>query len=286
MAFTNIFKHADYNKILEEKGYVSLPYLNEEELDKILKFFRSKHPDLPKGMYASSHAPDFSFRKEMNDFIQENTQRAANATFEKTRLLGATFMVKSKGENGRLDPHQDWSIVDESKFNSYNIWLPLVDVNEENGTLLILPNSHQLFENIRGLNIPSSFQNVQKEVWKYLIPINMKAGEALVYDHRLLHASAINQTNSPRIAIVGGLIPEAAEMRYYFGRENYIEAYACGPEFYFSQDIGKGPAGLEMISSQTNNNPVISEVQLKNTYEKRPSFKDLIKKLFSAKKAN
>jgi ectoine hydroxylase-related dioxygenase (phytanoyl-CoA dioxygenase family) len=43
-------------------------------------------------------------------------------------------MVKSKGENGSLHPHQDWNIVDEREFNSYNIWLPLVDVNAENGT--------------------------------------------------------------------------------------------------------------------------------------------------------
>lgn len=280
MPFTKIFVEETYNETLQKDGYVVIPFLNAEEIKILTNFFYANHPQLPEGMYASSHAPDFSFRQKMNEEITRVCKRAVDVTFQNATPLGATFMVKSKGEHGSLHPHQDWSIVDESQFNSYNIWLPLVDVNEENGTLLILPDSHSMLNNTRGLNIPSSFENVEKDVWQYLVPLNMKAGEALVYDHRLLHASGINKTNTPRLVIVYGLIPADAGMRYYFGRNGMIEEYECAPDFYFSQQINEGPVGLTMLTNKPNRNPIVEPESIKNGYGKSRSVLSRIAEYF------
>jgi ectoine hydroxylase-related dioxygenase (phytanoyl-CoA dioxygenase family) len=258
----NIFKQSSLNQALEENGYVIVPFLSEEEIIALQKFFFEHHPILPEGMYASSHSPDFDLRQKMNNAIRQKCARAIEQTFVNCTPLGATFMVKSKGANGSLKPHQDWSIVDEKRFNSYNIWLPLVDVNEKNGTLLILPKSHSFIENIRGLNIASSYEQVENEVWKYLLPLNVKAGDAVVYDHRLLHASGINKTNQTRLTVVYGIVPEKAEMLYYFGNKGKIEVYQCTPEFYFSQEINQGPIGLEQIAVLDNNNPLVTPKEL------------------------
>lgn len=262
MAFTKIFSEETHNTTLQTQGYAIVPFLNTEEIKSLTDFFYAHHTQLPDGMYASSHAPDFSFRQKMNEEIKRICKRAVEITFQNATPLGATFMVKSKGENGSLHPHQDWNIVDEMQFNSYNIWLPLVDVNEQNGTLLILPNSHSIYKNVRGLNIPSSFEKVEKEVWQYLIPLNMKAGEALVYDHRLLHASGVNKTNTPRLVIVYGLIPVQATMRYYYGRDKMIEEYDCTSDFYFNKTITNGPGSLKLNRKFANNNEVMNVEQL------------------------
>jgi hypothetical protein len=280
MPFVNILTDTEKNDLLREQGYAVVPFLNKEEIQSITQFFYAHHPYLPDGMYASSHAGDFDFRQKMNEEIKRVCQRAVDVTFQNATALGATFMVKSKGENGSLHPHQDWSILDESKHFSYNIWLPLVDVNEANGTLLILPDSHKLYDNIRGLNIPSSFGKVMDEVWQYLVPIHMKAGEALVYDHRLLHASGINKTDTPRLVIVYGLIPSGAEMRYYYGRDGQIEEYACTPEFYFNETITQGPAGLPLLRSFRNQNPEISAVELSKKYAVSKSFFQKVMEVF------
>jgi len=272
MAFVDILSESSGNTDLQQKGYAIVPFLNAKEIKQLTDFFYQNHPALPDGMYASSHAGDFAFRKKMNEEIKNICARAMEVAFQNATPLGSTFMVKSKGENGSLHPHQDWSIVDEKEFNSYNIWLPLVDVNEQNGTLLILPDSHNMFDNIRGLNIPSSFENVMQQVWQYLVPINMKAGEALVYDHRLLHASNINKTTTPRLVIVYGLIPSAANMRYHFGRDGQIEEYECTPDFYFNETITQGPTGLKMLKSIANNNPVVTLAQLNSTFASPQSF--------------
>jgi len=272
MAFVDILSESSGNTDLQQKGYAIVPFLNAKEIKQLTDFFYQNHPALPDGMYASSHAGDFAFRKKMNEEIKNICARAMEVAFQNATPLGSTFMVKSKGENGSLHPHQDWSIVDEKEFNSYNIWLPLVDVNEQNGTLLILPDSHNMFDNIRGLNIPSSFENVMQQVWQYLVPINMKAGEALVYDHRLLHASNINKTTTPRLVVVYGLIPSAANMRYHFGRDGQIEEYECTPDFYFNENITQGPTGLKILKSIANNNPVVTLAQLNSTFASPQSF--------------
>ena len=271
MPYTDIFLVSEKNAMLRNQGYHIVPFLTDKEVKILSDFFYINHAQLPDGMYASSHAPDFAFRKKMNEEIKRVCKRAVEVTFQSATPLGATFMVKSKGENGSLHPHQDWNIVDETQFNSYNIWLPLVDVNEENGTLLILPNSHKLFDNIRGLNIPSSFEKVEKEIWQYLVPINMKTGEALVYDHRLLHASGINKTNIPRLVVVYGLIPSQASMRYYYGRDGMIEEYDCTADFYFNETITNGPGNLTMLKSFANGNALMDQRKLQSLYAPQKS---------------
>lgn len=281
MPFEKILLNNEKNLELEKNGYAIIPFLNEEEIRKLTDFFYQYHTTLPSGMYASSHEPDTALRKIMNAEIQQACMRPMQEHLNNIQPLGATYMVKSKGENGSLQPHQDWSIVDENEFYSYNIWLPLVDTSTENGTLLILPDSHKLYKNIRGLNIASSFEKVISEVWEYLVPINVKAGEALVYDHRLLHASGINHTDTPRLVVVYGIIPKNASMRYYYGRNSEIEEYECTPEFYFSENILNGPNALKLLKIFPNTNHSVNIVELKKTYHQNtPLLKRLVSMFF------
>jgi hypothetical protein len=274
MPYKKILLDESKNLDLENQGYAVIPFLNLNEIKELTDFFYEKHADLPAGMYASSHASDIELRKEMNDEIQRVCKRAVDVSFRNAQTLGATFMAKSKGENGGIHPHQDWSIVNEEEFFSYNVWLPLVDTSLKNGTLLLLPKSHELLKNTRGLHIPSSFESVNEEVWNYLVPINMKAGEALVYDHRMLHASGLNQTDTPRLVIVYGIIPENATMRYYFGRGDLIEEYECSPDYYFNENILQEPQSLKLLRSNKNQNPSIDLGILKRNYENKTSFFD------------
>ncbi len=277
-----ILKDPEQGQALAENGYVVVPFLSQEEVRSLSEIFYSFHQFLPEGMYATAHAPDFDLRKKMNDLIRDHSHRALAATFAEATPLGATFMAKSKGSNGALNPHQDWTIVEESKYNSYNIWIPLVDVDEENGTILILPDSHRLTDNIRGLNIRSAFDEINDQLWPYLKPINMKAGEALIYDHRMLHASALNHTDIPRLVVVYGIIPAAAEMRYYYGNGDSIEEYACTPDFFFSQKITEGPAGLKLLRTISNDIRQISIREITGGEPAKPlNIWEKIRKLWS-----
>ena len=165
-------------------GFVVVPFLNGEETQRLKGFFYKNHPSEIPGFYASAHSQDIEFRNQMNDEIKEVFNRSIKEYFYKCSPLGGSFVVKSSAQKERLHPHQDWNIVDESKFRSFNIWVPLVDLNKNNGVIRVMPGSHRWLKNYRGPGIPDAFANFHEQIWRDMTPLFMKAGEALIYDHR------------------------------------------------------------------------------------------------------
>ena len=84
----------------------------------------------------------------------------------------------------KTPPHQDWSSM-ESSMNSLVVWVPLVDVNEENGTLIVWPGSHKLgplpFTSDEG------FASVQID--GDTIRPNVEIGDIVIFSTLLVHAS-------------------------------------------------------------------------------------------------
>ncbi|CAM6004738.1 unnamed protein product [Sphagnum balticum] len=160
----------------------------------------------------------------------------------------ALISQRAKGEKGILTPHQDWNIVDEDKFRSFNIWVPLVDLSDDNGVICVMPGSHTWRKTYRSANIPTAYAEREQEFWASMQRLYMKAGEALIYDHRLIHASGANTTDEIRLACVYGIIPQGAEMLYYHGKDaQTVEVYKSNPEFFLYGNIFEGPKGLEKI---------------------------------------
>ena len=271
----NILKDLSKDRDLTEKGYAVFSFLKAKEVEELKAFFYQHNKEIPKGFYATAHSPDIEFRNKMNDKINEVFRRANNENFENFHAQGGTFMVKSKGKEGVLIPHQDWSIVDETKFRSFNVWIPLVDVAVENGTIQVLEGSHKLVDAFRGPNTPSAFDEVYDEAWQKMKALTMKAGEAMIYDHRLLHASTENKTDEGRLVIVYGIIPKGAEMRYYYVENDKISEYECNEEFFLKGNPFGGPVGLKKIMEHKN---LIPKVR----FEKETiGFLQKIKKIFN-----
>ncbi|MGE0636368.1 MAG: phytanoyl-CoA dioxygenase family protein [Bacteroidia bacterium] len=243
-----------------------IPFLNRDEIIQLKNFFYRHHLQLPKGLYATAHVQDIEFRKKMNDFISEIFQRANKEKFADIIQLGGTFMNKAHGKEGLLIPHQDWNIVDEEKFRSFNVWVPLVDTDENNGGIQVLEKSHTILPGFRSVNTPSAFENIYDEVWKKMKTLKIPAGHALIYDHRLLHASRENNSDSDRLVVVFGIIPQKAEMRYYYKCENGVEEYACTPEFYLSGNPAEGPGNLIKLRDIKYPFPKINSEQLSAFY--------------------
>jgi hypothetical protein len=241
-----ILSNLQLDKLLLKDGYVVVSFLNPSTIAQLKSFFSAHHPNGIDGFYATAHAQDIAFRNSMNDEIRRNFEEPISKYFHDCRPLGGSFVVKSKTNTNRLHPHQDWNIVDENKFRSFNIWVPLIDLNQSNGAIRVMPRSHKWIKSFRGPNIPDNFDNVREHIWSKMIPLHMKAGEALIYDHRLFHASDPNQTNELRIAAVFGIIPQNAEMLYYFGKVDKIEVYESSVDFFMNGNIQKGNEQLRL----------------------------------------
>lgn len=247
--YRQILKDEKLNEQLRERGYITVPFLNKEEVDSLIKTFYDNHKSDINHFYATAHVNDLDFRERMNQEIRKVYNRAISGYFINCRPLGGSYIVKPIGQQGLLQPHQDWSIVEEDLYRSYNIWIPLVDLTESNGTISVLPGSHNWVKaGCRHLTIPCVYGKVYDLVWENMTQLYLKAGEALIYDHALVHASGVNKTNELRLACAYGIIPEEAEMRYFWNNNGQVEKYASNPEYFMTQNIFTGPHGLTKLA--------------------------------------
>ncbi|MBP6730556.1 MAG: phytanoyl-CoA dioxygenase family protein [Chitinophagales bacterium] len=293
-----ILANEQLDKELLEQGYVVVPFLSADEVKQLVDFYYENHPKQNEGMYATAHVPDVDFRMKMNEFIKTVFARAIQQAFVNCTPLGGSFIAKGKGTNGTLHPHQDWNIVDEEKFRSFNIWVPLVDLHEDNGVIKVLPESHAWIKTYRSANISSAYESVNDVLWQKMVSLFMKKGEALIYDHRLLHASGENKTDEIRLAAVYGIIPGESTMKYYHqADENTVEVFESNPEFFLYGNIFEGPKGLKSLKKlpynfgQFNRERMLGELVKNRVIEpmpvapepakQAPSFFEKVRSLFS-----
>ena len=255
-----ILNNVALDKTLAREGYVVVPFLEQADIHTLRDFFFENHAkDIP-GFYATAHSTDIPFRKKMNDKIKAVFEKSITTYFHNCLALGGSYVVKSKSQEERLHPHQDWNIVDESKHRSFNIWVPLVDLNENNGAIRVVPGSHLWVDNFRGPNIPDQLGTYNESIWQHMQTLNMKAGEALIYDHRLFHASYPNKTDELGVATVFGMIPQGAQMYYFFGAGAAVNVYESSVDFFMEGNIQKGHEVLKKVD--TINAPTLTNKAL------------------------
>ncbi len=140
--------------------------------------------------------------------------------------------------------NQDWTVVDETQFDSITIWVPLQDVDAKNGAIQVIPGSHNFSSALRSPSMQSPFKNVGAEMRNDLQLLPMKAGYAFIFSHALLHASPANNSATPRLAATFGLIDAKAQLQFYHQNENgETEKYLVDENFFqnYNTQIGQRP---------------------------------------------
>ena len=226
-------------KSLKEKGYCIIDILNSEDVQYLNSLCEKYLNDQQGEFISSSHFLDKASSDFINEELHKILKNKMESLFPNLELLGGTLGTKKRGRSV-LEAHQDWSIVDESIYESYNLWIPLVDTNKINGTLGLVEGSHLWFKNVRGYNIPNPFCRYTKMFLKIGDEPALKAGQAILYDHRLIHFSRANKSNVLRNVAIIGMKPKTASLELCFKRDfNTIEVYPAKPEDFYKFDVEK-----------------------------------------------
>lgn len=222
---TGLLNDESLEAVLSEDGVVKIPFLNEEELAELRELYYSSHgesdpPTMYDGIHMTIWHSDLAYKLKINRRLKEILQSACDRTFKNYRAVTQQFIVKRKGKETTFPMHQDWSIVDETKFPSFNLWIPLQDVDGANGAMAIVKGSHRIARKVRGAGyLFPGFYNLREELQPYLTTYPMKAGEALLFFHCSLHGSSYNSEEGHRAVTQISIIPKDAPMQIYFQRE-------------------------------------------------------------------
>lgn len=245
-----IFKNQQHQQLFDKQGFIVLPFLSEKEVQLLNDFFDELHPNLSQsGFFSGSYSNDIHYKKRASQTIVEVFNRAYRELFVNYTPFGGAFLYKVPGANSELAAHQDWTIVDEQKNVALNCWVPLCDVTLDNGPIMILPGSHfDNFNVIRAPTLPFFFSGEDQMVLSELIPMEVKAGTAVILNQSVIHYSPPNKTNTVRKAITAGIKSEGAQMYFHYKvpDKDELEVFEMDDDFLisfkdFANDIGKRP---------------------------------------------
>lgn len=206
-----------------------------------------------RGFFPSLFHPDPAHRVAVDAAIRRVLWPALARVVPSHRLAFANFVTKSAATPESAVPlHLDWSFVDEDRHRSLGFWCPLVDVDATNGALEVVLGSHRLPIGVRGACTPFPYpalELVLRERW--LVSLPLRAGQAIVMDHRLMHASPANRSAHARTAAAGVLVPHGAVLRHHHvpdpARPDELEIFEVDDAFHLRHPTGTRPAGATFV---------------------------------------
>lgn len=242
-------------KELKDYGYVVLDnFLSEAELQDLRKFDRA-HP-LPEDIAALCNSTnisstDIAYRQQVDNRLKAIVNPKIAALLPNHRAAFCTWYRKSPNSSTNATPlHQDPSLTTEPDTLAYGIWCPLVDVDPDNGCLHVVKGSHTLNSQPRPFHpfSPFPYDDALADLLqaRYLTPIPLKAGQAILYNKRLFHSATANPTSTERVAFTCLIAP--GDQPTHFGYRsspdsNTLELFAVQDDFYNRYIFGDRPNG-------------------------------------------
>lgn len=211
-----IFKEDVLQKQFEADGFVKITLLTHDDTEALKTLFAQYFPNPSADFFSSSYENDYLRKKEISEAIGNILLPRLEKVFTGYSWFGSAFLSKGNGARSEMPMHQDWTIVDETQFVALNIWTPLQDTNEENGTLEVIRGSHRWHSELRAPTLPFYYNGFQQGLKDHLTCIPVKATEAVVLNQAVIHYSKPNKTNEIRLALTTGIKSEGAPMLFHY----------------------------------------------------------------------
>lgn len=229
-----IFIDPALQKKLDTDGYVKLKLLEKSDITKLSELFSKYFPNPSKDFFSSSYENDFELKKQISLAIGQIITPRLESVFRDYTWFGSAFLSKGNGPRSEMPMHQDWTIVDETKYIALNIWTPLQDTDEVNGTLEVIPGSHTWHNVLRAPTLPFYYNGYQNSLKQKLVALPTNAGEAVVLNQSVIHYSKPNQTDHIRVAITSGIKSSQAPMLFHYwnkDKPSEIEVFEQDDDF-------------------------------------------------------
>jgi hypothetical protein len=269
----NFFINELHLNEFSENGFIVLDFLDKNDVESLKNIYNQNNIPDSEHFYSTSFLPSDKKRAYLSQEIQKIIGSKANNIFRNHQELGAVFLIKSSGENSQMPIHQDWTVVEEPENHSITIWIPLIDTTEQNGAITVLPKSHRLSTGLRSPSIQDPLQDIKELARPMMHTLEMKAGQAFIFSHALLHASHSNTSGESRIAVAYGLIHQETDLIYYHkpSTDAKVQKLSIPKDFFISYpEPGKAPANSTLIEEIVYDERKISVEDFKKFYNLLP----------------
>jgi len=271
-----------HSKALDAKGFFKTSFVDEKELKELENLFYSHFSEekVPLFFDSLTGVNKAVIRKKIHFDILQICKPQIERIIANFFPVIAMFYTKKSGDNSELGLHIDPSMTLDS-FNHLGIWIPLSGADETTGKMCFLSGTQKMTQPYHALSIDNPFKMISKELKPFMECVEVKTGEAIVFDNNLLHYTQKNLTGKLRIAIIIKVIDANAPLVSPFYNKNLqvpaIEFYQHQPDYYLSDSFQQAAVPVDSIrlNFTVPEPPIFDEHDLdrfKKIYEKRNSY--------------
>ncbi|MCF8463358.1 MAG: phytanoyl-CoA dioxygenase family protein [Flavobacteriales bacterium] len=244
-----VFTDKQLQRHFDDFGFVRINLLNLEETEELLNSYEALPRPRESGFHCTMFSPDADLKTSVDSIIKNALVEKLKPHFKQHTALYGNFMVKEPGEESDWFVHQDWTYVDEAQHVSVAVWVPLVDLTEKNGVLCVVPGSQKIPNTVRGPGVHDPWTDLHQVIKEeYHEKVFLKAGEAIVWHHRLVHFSPPNMSDEPRIAATLICTPTNVPVYHYWKdplqQGTLARKYQVDCRFFMNYDIVNEPANV------------------------------------------
>ncbi|HWB64695.1 MAG TPA: phytanoyl-CoA dioxygenase family protein [Chitinophagales bacterium] len=267
-----VFNDLELETKFQQKGYVRVPFLSEQEADAAIRFYEKEQNDLGVGYHSTLFSHLTGYRSRVDTFLKNLTAAGCKKYLKAHKQVVGTYLIKEPGEKSMVSLHADWCLTDESQYQSIIVWLCLMDyVGPDNGAMYMLPRSHKYTDRMRGQGLPFEYKDFNMQIFKAGQElVEARKGEAVIFDLSVLHYSNPNFSATPRLAFNLGVIPEEAPVLHYCNYKpmpaDEVEVYEVGNEFYSNYIVGEKPPYAKKIATMRYRLQGATRIELEEMY--------------------
>ena len=237
-----------------QDGYAVVDLLGETEVRMLREMRTRTRGDLDGMPYSATlMSRDPVYRRDVHAGIHEMIANPLRGLLPGHRLCHANFTIKRPHAPESAVPlHQDWSFVDEARHLALAVWCPLVDVAAGNGGLSVVPRSDRLNQQPRSTLLRFPYPDLTDLITRrYAVGQQLRSGQAVLFNTRLMHSSPPNLGDHERAAVAGLLVPDRTPLRLYYAapaRPDVVRVFGVPDDFFLSYLLNAAPdPGLPQV---------------------------------------
>jgi hypothetical protein len=206
------FVESNHQEEYSKKGFVISSLLDSDEIKNLEGIFHHHFniDELPSVYDTVATTPAETIRKVDDEIIKICLPKLQNV-IKDFHWVGSIFFIKKSDPESQRGMHIDPSMTDEG-FNHIGVWIPLCDIDENNGRICLLSGSEKWLPPFSTPSMPYAYKDVEHLLEPKLSCLDMKAGEALFFNNSMLHCTQKNNSGKTRLAVIIKLIDKDAPL--------------------------------------------------------------------------
>lgn len=222
----------ELDRRLQRDGFVVAPLIDAATASGLRSAYLDRVGVHDDRLLSDMQVDDIEYRRWAAQELRQGLDGPTAALFVDHRPFMRHFLAQFPGDNSGSDVQRDWMWVDERAHErSYVVWVALEDITGHNGQLRVIRGSHRLDGMLRGADLTAPWLAHEGVLEDRLLAVPLEAGQCVVLDGALVHASYPNHTDVPRVAAVLATRRVGAGLVHYRRRDEWTaDAYQLDEE--------------------------------------------------------